>query len=127
VLVAGVCEALGDGRLGNSAVILDRGELVTAYRRTHLWDREKLVFAAGDEPVAHWVAALRRGRRLGTRTVECRGDFLSAARSTPVFADVLLGHRGTGCFGPEEICTLADVEAALRGAGIAVTPRPAPR
>ncbi len=50
VVVAGLCQALDDGRLGNSAVILDRGELVAVYRKTHLWDREKLVFAAGDEP-----------------------------------------------------------------------------
>ena len=83
---------------------------------------------AGDEPVAHWVAALRRGRRLSVRIVECHGDFVSAARTTPVFADVLRTARpGAGCFGPEEVCTLADVDAPLRRAGIAVSARPAPR
>lgn len=82
----------------------------------------------GQEPVAHWIAALRRGRRLSARTVECRGDFRSAARSTLVFADALSGpRRRTGCFGPEEICALPDVAAALRDAGIAVSPRPVPR
>ncbi len=49
VVVGGVCEALGGGRLGNSAVVIDRGELVAVYRKTHLWDREKLVFAPGEE------------------------------------------------------------------------------
>jgi hypothetical protein len=82
---------------------------------------------AGEEPVAHWIAALRGGRRLSARTVECRGDFASAASSTLVFADVLLTHRATGCFGPEEVCTLPQVDAALRSAGIAVNPRPLPR
>lgn len=83
---------------------------------------------AGQEPVAHWIAALRRGRRLSASTVECRGDFLSAARTAAVFADVLRGGAPrAGCFSPEEVCTLADVDAALRGAGIAVSPRPAPR
>ena len=33
----------------NSAVLVDRGELLGAYRKTHLWDREKLIFTPGDE------------------------------------------------------------------------------
>lgn len=83
---------------------------------------------AGAEPVAHWIAALRRGRRLSARTVECRGDFVTAARSTLVFADVVCGgRRRAGCIGPEELCTLADVAAELQDAGIAVSPRPVPR
>jgi hypothetical protein len=81
-----------------------------------------------DEPVAHWVAALRRGRRLSARVVQCRGDFRSAARTTPVFADALsAGPPRPGCFSPEEVCTLGDVEPALRDAGIAVSPPRSPR
>jgi hypothetical protein len=76
---------------------------------------------AGDEPVAHWIAATRGGRRLSARTVECRGDFVHAARSTVVFAEALLnGPVRAGCFDPEEICTLIDVEDRLRLAEIAV-------
>jgi len=82
---------------------------------------------AGQEPVAHWIAALRGGRRLGTRTVQCHGDFLSAARSTLVFAGALARWDRAGCFSPEEICRLVDVEPALRGAGIAISPPPSPR
>ena len=79
---------------------------------------------ASDEPVAHWIAAIRRGRRLGARTVECAGDYLHAAKSAVVFADVLLGRRRTGgCFDPDEICTLADIEPALRDAGVTIVPR----
>jgi hypothetical protein len=38
-----------------------------------------------------------------------------------VFADVLLsGARPSGCFDPEEICSLGGVEAELRAAGITV-------
>ncbi len=74
-----------------------------------------------DEPVAHWIAAIRAGRRLTARTVECRGDFLQGARSTVVFADALLTRqRQGGCFDPEEVCTLAGVEAELNAAGIAI-------
>jgi hypothetical protein len=80
--------------------------------------------SASNEPVAHWIAAVRGGRRLGARTVECSGDYLHAAKSAVVFADVLLGRRRTGgCFDPDEICTLADIEPALRTAGVAVVPR----
>jgi len=77
--------------------------------------------AAGEEPVAHWIASLRAGRRLEARTVECRGDSVHAARSVVVFAKALLdGRRGGGCFQPEEICTLSDIETDLQAAGITV-------
>ena len=77
--------------------------------------------APSDEPVAHWIAAVREGRRLNARTVECRGDFLHAARSTIVFADALLSCRQqAGCFDPEEIFMLSDVQAELQAAGITI-------
>jgi hypothetical protein len=80
--------------------------------------------AASTEPVAHWIAANRGGVRLGALTVECRGDFLHAARSTVVFADTLLASaRGGGCFDPEEICTLRDLEPKLRAAGVRIVAR----
>jgi hypothetical protein len=73
------------------------------------------------EPVAHWIAAVREGRRLNARTVECRGDFLHAARSTIVFARALLSRRQpAGCFDPEEICTLSAVQAELQASGITI-------
>jgi hypothetical protein len=82
--------------------------------------------AASDEPVAHWIAAVRGGRRLGARTIECRGDFLHAARSTVVFADALLAARPRGgCFDPEEIWTLANLEPELLATGISVVSQPA--
>ncbi len=77
--------------------------------------------AASSEPVAHWIAASRGERRLSARTVECRGDFLHAARSTVVFADDLLAEeRPGGCFDAEEICTLGRLESRLRTAGITI-------
>jgi hypothetical protein len=80
--------------------------------------------APSDEPVAHWIAAKRNGRRLAARTVECRGDFVHAAHSTLVFADALLAHEASGgCFDPEEICAAATVEARLRTAGITIVAR----
>jgi NAD(P)-dependent dehydrogenase (short-subunit alcohol dehydrogenase family) len=81
--------------------------------------------ATGDEAVAHWIAAIRAGRRLAARTVECVGGSLSAARSTVVFADALrTSPPPPGCFNPEEILTLGAVEARLRAAGVSVVPQP---
>jgi predicted amidohydrolase len=49
VVVAGFCERGGSGQLYNSAVVLAAGEPVAVYRKTHLWDREKLIFTPGSE------------------------------------------------------------------------------
>jgi predicted amidohydrolase len=48
VLVGGFCELDPDGRVRNSAVVVDAGGVRALYRKAHLWDREKLVFAPGD-------------------------------------------------------------------------------
>ena len=50
VLAAGFNEKSGLDRPHNSAVVIDRGELLTCYRKTHLWGREKLLFTPGDQP-----------------------------------------------------------------------------
>jgi hypothetical protein len=79
------------------------------------------------EPVAHWVAAVRGDRRLAVWTVQCRGDSVHTARSAVVFAEALLARRpGGGCFDPEEICTLADVRADLEAVGVTVAPAEQP-
>ncbi len=48
VLVAGLAEAGEDGRVHNTAVVLDRGALVASYRKVHLWGAEKSAFVPGD-------------------------------------------------------------------------------
>jgi predicted amidohydrolase len=50
VVVGGFCELGDDGELYNSAAVVDGSGVLAVYRKTHLWDREKLVFAAGDVP-----------------------------------------------------------------------------
>jgi len=50
VLVAGFCEVSEGDRPYNSLAVLDRGELLAVYRKTHLWGTEKNIFALGDEP-----------------------------------------------------------------------------
>jgi 5-aminopentanamidase len=48
LVVGGFCELGDDGRLYNSAVMVDADGVVASYRKTHLWDREKLIFTPGD-------------------------------------------------------------------------------
>lgn len=47
VVVAGFCERGDSGQLYNSAIVLAEGEPIAVYRKTHLWDREKLIFTPG--------------------------------------------------------------------------------
>jgi 5-aminopentanamidase len=50
VIVGGFCERGADGRLYNSAALVDASGTLAVYRKTHLWDKEKLVFTPGDAP-----------------------------------------------------------------------------
>lgn len=91
--------------------------------RSLVGTRHSVEGSASEEPVAHWIAAVRGARRLSARTVECRGDSLHAARSTVVFADALLtGEPRSGCFDPEELWTLEDVQPRLSASGVVVVP-----
>src|SRR6202049_49676 len=48
-LVGGICELGDDGLLYNTAVVVAGPRVLAAYRKVHLWDAEKLVFAAGSQ------------------------------------------------------------------------------
>jgi 5-aminopentanamidase len=50
VIVGGFPEVGDDDRLYNSAALVDPSGVRAVYRKAHLWDREQLVFRAGDEP-----------------------------------------------------------------------------
>ena len=47
VVVGGFCELGDDGHLYNSAAVVDGTGVLGVYRKTHLWDQEKLVFTPG--------------------------------------------------------------------------------
>lgn len=62
VVVGGFCELGADGLLYNSAAVVDGSGLLGIYRKTHLWDREKLVFEPGlDAPQVYDTTAGRIG------------------------------------------------------------------
>jgi len=48
-VVGGFCELGEDGLLYNSAALVDGSGTRAVYRKTHLWDREKLVFTPGSD------------------------------------------------------------------------------
>jgi predicted amidohydrolase len=50
VIIGGFAELGEDGALYNSAAVVGPDGLVVVYRKTHLWDREKLFFQPGSEP-----------------------------------------------------------------------------
>jgi predicted amidohydrolase len=50
VLVAGYCELGASGRIYNSAVVVDGGEVLHNYRKVHLWGREAEWFTPGSRP-----------------------------------------------------------------------------
>lgn len=49
VVVSGLCERVGDN-VFNSAVVVEDGRLVAAYRKVHLWGEENRLFDRGCEP-----------------------------------------------------------------------------
>lgn len=50
VVVAGLAQTGEEGRVHNSAVVLDRGTVVATYHKVHLWGSEKDAFDPGSGP-----------------------------------------------------------------------------
>jgi len=50
VVIGGFAELGDDGSLYNSAAVVGPDGVLAVYRKTHLWDREKLWFSPGSEP-----------------------------------------------------------------------------
>ncbi|GAB37022.1 nitrilase-related carbon-nitrogen hydrolase [Gordonia otitidis] len=48
-VVVGICETSADGRLYNSALVIDSSGVQGIYRKSHLWNQEKAFFAAGND------------------------------------------------------------------------------
>ena len=50
VIIGGLCELDGRGAPRNSVAVVQPDGRWQAYRKTHLWDHEQLIFRAGEEP-----------------------------------------------------------------------------
>ena len=60
LVIGGFCERAPDGRLFNSAALVDRDGVRAVYRKLHLWDQESRWFVPGEEPAP--VVGTRHGR-----------------------------------------------------------------
>ena len=95
MVVGGFCELGTDGALHNSAAVVDRSGVLAVYRKTHLWDRELRVFAAGAAPPPVVETAIGRvgvavcydtGFPELLRGVALRGaDVIAVPSNNPVF------------------------------------------
>src|SRR4051812_3774079 len=50
------------------------------------------------EPTAIWVGASAAGELLGSRTIECEGDYRTTAEAARMFSEALIADRRPGCF-----------------------------
>ena len=111
VVVAGFAEP-GDGdEVHNSAVLIEGSEVRAVYRKTHLWDTEKLFFTPGDQPAPVVDTAVGR---IGvmvcydmefpemTRAVAVRGADLLAVPTNWPWIDRPAGERA-----PEVVIAMA--------------------
>jgi hypothetical protein len=81
------------------------------------------------ESLTEWVAVRRRGTRLAARTMTGAGNYRVTAAATLVLAEALLdpargGGARQGCFEPQELFSLPELETNLRQRGLAVEPVP---
>jgi predicted amidohydrolase len=60
LVIGGFCELGDGGNLYNSAAVVSGEGVLAVYRKTHLWDREKLFFKPGSDPAP--VVCTRVGR-----------------------------------------------------------------
>lgn len=60
IVIGGFCERGAEDQVHNSAVLIDPSGVRAVYRKAHLWDRERLIFDAGE--AAPPVVETARGR-----------------------------------------------------------------
>jgi predicted amidohydrolase len=111
VLVAGFAELGDDGQLYNSAVLIDRDGSRTVYRKTHLWDSERLFFSAGgaappvvDTAVGHVAMLICYDLEFPELT---RGVALAGAELLAVPTNWPLVPRPAGEHPPEVVIAMA--------------------
>jgi NAD(P)-dependent dehydrogenase (short-subunit alcohol dehydrogenase family) len=81
------------------------------------------------ESLTEWVALRRQGTLLAACTITGAGNYRLTAAATLVLAEALLNptlrdRARPGCFEPQELFTLPELEANLRQRGLAVNPAP---
>jgi NAD(P)-dependent dehydrogenase (short-subunit alcohol dehydrogenase family) len=112
--------------LNRTVLIVNALRLMTALPLDAFVPRRKEpADALSSEPVTEWVAVLRKGERLAARTITGAGNYRVTAAATLVLAEKLTNPARRdrvrpGCFEPQELFSLAELEADLRQRGLAV-------
>ncbi len=107
-IVVGLIE-IDDGRLFNTAVVVDRGVLLGRYRKAHLLGREQ-AFCAGDDCPAFEVAGLRFGVNICFDT-----NFPEAARKVADAGASLIVCPANNMLRRDTAETWKDAHNAVRG------------
>ena len=81
------------------------------------------------ESLIEWVGVRRHGTLVEARTITGAGNYRVTAAATLVLAEALLDparrdRARPGCFEPQELFTLPELQANLRQRGVAVDPVP---
>jgi len=76
------------------------------------------------EPTAVWLGARRGAERLGASVIECEGDYRATAAAARLFAQRLLTLNRPGCFNPEDLFALSDLQVAAENGGIRIARLP---
>ncbi len=130
IIVVGLIEIEGQ-RLFNTAIVVNQGALVGRYRKTHLLEGEKKVFAAGDESVAFEAGCLRFGinicydtnfssaaknaAELGASLIVCPANNMLPRKTAETFKDIHNAVRGERC--RETGCWLVSADVVGQRAG----------
>ena len=75
---------------------------------------------ASKEPTVVWLGAGLGGERLGASIIQCEGDYRTTAASARAFGERLLVDNPRGCFNPEDLFSLGEMTAPLKGIGLRV-------
>jgi predicted amidohydrolase len=110
-IVMGLIE-VEDGRLFNTAVVVDRGILVGRYRKAHLLGGEQIFGAGNDSPIfdvaglrfginicydTNFPEAARKVADLGGALIVCPANNMHARKTAEAFKDVHNAVRGERC------------------------------
>jgi predicted amidohydrolase len=111
MLVIGLIE-MEDGRLFNTAIVVDRGAVVGRYRKAHLLGGERTFDAGSDSPVfeigglrfginicydTNFPEAARKVANLGASLIVCPANNMLHRETAETFRDVHNAARGERC------------------------------
>ncbi len=124
-LIVGTYARFAPAALNRALLVLNALRLMSVLPGTMFAGKSTVPERITREPVTEWVSVLRHGTRLAACTIEGEGAYRTTVAATAVFASALLdavagNSDRSGCFDPQELFTLQQLDASLRTAGINV-------